>query len=74
MYKGKLVKFKVPTVAKFCNHRGTSDFIIEHDLYGVVLGQDRDPFTDETILEVFAAGEILYGINIEDLMYCKEAS
>ena len=74
MYVGKLVKFKVPTVAKFCDHRGTSDFIIDNDLYGVILGHEQDPFTNEEVLEVFAAGEVLFGINIDDLMCYKEAS
>ena len=73
MHMGDLVKFKVPSVAKFCNRFGTSDFIIEEPLFGVIVGWDADPYFNSRLLEIFAAGELLFSIDPDDVVVCKEA-
>lgn len=72
MLLGNLVKFKVPSVAKFCNQSGTNDFIIEEPLFGVVVGWEKHPYFDNNLLEVFAAGEILFSVDPDDVTVVKE--
>lgn len=67
MQKGNLVKFNVPCIAKFCDMLGTKDFIIESDLYGLVVGQTKHPYTEQILLEIFAAGEVLFDVDPYDV-------
>ena len=67
MLKGNLVKFKVPCVAKFCDHTGTKDFIIDSNLFGVVTNCLEHPYTDQILLEIFAAGELLFDVDPADV-------
>tara|TARA_Y100000592_G_C5407936_1_gene286608 strand:- start:505 stop:759 length:255 start_codon:yes stop_codon:yes gene_type:complete len=66
MFIGQLVKFRTPCIAKFCSPEGTSDFIIEDSLTGVILSQHTNMFGCKE-LEVFAAGEILFSIDCDDV-------
>tara|TARA_A100000164_G_scaffold18814_1_gene15288 strand:+ start:291 stop:515 length:225 start_codon:yes stop_codon:yes gene_type:complete len=72
MLLGNLVKFKVPSVAKYCNQYGTGDFIIEEPLFGVIIGWEKNPYFDNELLEIFAAGEVLFSIDPDDVMIVKE--
>lgn len=67
MLLGDLVKFKIPTVAKFCDSNGTHDFIIENPACGIIVGIEVDYFTGEDSLEVYTAGEILFSIFADDI-------
>ena len=66
MFIGKLVKFRIPCIAKYCSSQGTSDFIIEHPLTGVIVSQQTNIVGEEE-LEIFAAGEILFSIDYDDV-------
>jgi hypothetical protein len=72
MLLGNLVKFKFPTVAKFCDNTGTHDFIIEDPLCGIVIGKDTHPIGGEDFLEILAAGEVLFGVDPDDVIPVKE--
>ena len=71
MLVGQLVKFQPPCIAKFCSIHGTSDFIIEQELTGIVLNRYSNPFGIEE-LEVVAAGEILISIDLDDVQFIKQ--
>ena len=71
MFMGKLVKFQVPCIAKFCSSEGSSDFIIEHPLTGVVL-KDYTDVWGSPLLEIFAAGEILFDVEHDDVQIIRE--
>ena len=66
MFVGQLVKFRFPCIAKFCSSQGTSDFIIDHPLTGIVVRQQPNMFGEEE-LEIFAAGEFLFNIDFDDV-------
>ena len=70
MLVGQLVKFQAPCIAKFCSLQGTSDFIIEQPMTGIVLNHYSNSFGMEE-LEIFAAGEILFSVDFDDVQFIE---